>query len=218
MIIDSDYQTLTIKTFDNKILIRNIDEYNLLKYKDFNGERIKKTFKDGTKVEETFNDGIFNISHKDIKMQLRNKIEVSKRLKYCIDNDTTQPIKDLLLDNIESEIKDDLLYHWLVPFIQRVQVNKTEIIIDEYFKVDMNGAAHYKQGNKWHFLCIVASEAGKINRFIKHDLGSINIDFKTMEIYTKVLFLLFPNLKDSIFMNQLPDKLRKEVEKKLSDY
>ena len=35
LIIDSDYQTLTVKTDKGQILIRNIDEYNLLKYDDF---------------------------------------------------------------------------------------------------------------------------------------------------------------------------------------
>jgi len=39
-IIDNNYDTLTVLDKDQKLLIRSINDYTLLKYKDFNGERI----------------------------------------------------------------------------------------------------------------------------------------------------------------------------------
>ncbi|NIU00393.1 MAG: hypothetical protein GWN01_05475 [Nitrosopumilaceae archaeon] len=207
MILDSDYNTLTIQKPDGEIIIRNIDEYNILKYKDFKGKRIIKKWKHG-KVEETYNDGIFNVVYKDYAMQIRDKIEVCKRLKYAMENRTLEPIKDLLLERTEKEIKDDILKRWLLPFLHRLRIDKNGVTVDDIFKVDMNGQAYKKDSGKWTHLCIVASETGKINNKVKHELGEIKIDFRTMEIYNKVLFLLFPNQKDTVFMNQLPGDVK----------
>jgi len=219
MIIDSDYETLTVKDESGKILIRNIDEYNILKYQDFKGNRIIIDLDKDTNITETFDEGIFNISHKGTKMQLRNKIEIAKRVKFCMDNDTIEPIKELLLNNIESEIKDSLLDRWLMPFHERLEVGKKEIIIDKIFKVDMNGQAYnLRSKNNWSHLCIVASQTGQLNRIIKHDLGKVKIDFRTMEIYNKVLFLLFPNLKDTVFTGQLSPQTKRLIKSKVNEY
>ena len=217
-IIDSEYNTLTVLDKNNKILIRNIDEYNILKYRDFDGKQIKVDLADGCKILETFNDGIFNISWKNIKLQSRDKIEIAKRIKYCIENQTSEPIKELLLNEVSTEIKDSVLNLFLVPFGDRLKISKTEIIIDDRFKVDMNGQAYYKNNNQYSSLCIVAGNNGNLtNKIIKHELGDVKIDFKTMEIYTKVLFLLFPNLQDRVFTNQLPDKLNKYISDKMKE-
>ena len=37
LIIDTDYETLTLLDKDNKLIMRNINDYTLLKYKAFNG-------------------------------------------------------------------------------------------------------------------------------------------------------------------------------------
>ena len=55
------------------------------------------------------------------------------------------------------------------------------------------------------------------NKTIKHELGEVKINFKTMEIYTKVLFLLFPNLNDSVFINQLPANIKKYIKLKATE-
>lgn len=218
MIIDSDYNLLTIQTFDNQILFRNIDEYNLLKYKDFNGQQIIIDLPDGVNIKETFEEGIFNVSYKDIAMQIRDKNDLAKRITFCRDNNTSEPIKELLLSKIESQIKDDVLINWLLPFSNRLTITKEHVLIDDCFKVDTNGQAYYKKPNgEFNRLCIVVGSSGHIARLVKHDLGELKIDFKTMEIYNKVLFLLFPNINDTVFFNQLPDELKKHVKKGLSE-
>lgn len=219
MIIDSDYETLTVKDENDQILIRNIDEYNLLKYQDFKGKRIIVDLDKDTNITETYDEGIFNISYKGTKMQLRNKIEIAKRVKFCIENNTIEPIKELLLNNIESDIKDNLLDRWLMPFYERLEIGKKEIIIDGLFKVDMNGQAYnLRSKNNWSHLCIVASQTGQLNRIIQHDLGKVKIDFRTMEIYNKVLFLLFPNLKDTVFTGQLSPQTKRLIKSKVNEY
>jgi len=214
MIIDSDYGTLTIKNDEGYILIRNIDEYNILKYGKFNGYRIIKDFPDNVNVTETFDEGIFNVSQGTIKLQIRDKNEMAKRINYCIENNTSEPIKELLLESVSKSIQDDVLTMWLVPFGDKLSINKDEIIINNMFKVDMNGQAYYKDNNdSWQFLCIVASKTGQLNRIINHSLGNVTIDFRTMEIYSKVLFLLFPNINDNVFYNQLPAHIKNDLQK-----
>lgn len=216
-ILDSQYETLTIKNKDGLLSIRNIDEYNILRYQDFNGERIIIDLDENCSITETFEEGIFNIKYKDTSMQLRNKIEIAKRIKYCIENKTSDPIRELLFNEIKDELKEDILIRWLYPFGSRLSINKDCIIIDDLFKVDMNGQAYYKSNNTFNRLCIVAGKTGQINKVLTHELGDIQIDFKTMEIYTKVLFLLFPNIKDSVFFNQLPENLKIYIRKMLSE-
>lgn len=212
MIIDNDYQTLTVKTNDNKILVRNIDEYNIMKYQDYKGDRIIKQLDKDTEVIETFNNGIFNIRYKTIKTQIRDRIEVCKRLRFCIENNTIEPIKELLQENINKEIKQDWLKEVLKPFGDRIEFKGERIFIDNMFAVDENGQAYVNYKDDLRSLCIVASQTGKMNYLISHNLlGEVKINFRTMEIYLKVLFLLFPNTKDSVFMNQLPKEYKEKL-------
>jgi len=209
MIIDNDYETLTVKDKDNKIKIRNIDEYNLMKYQDFDGDRIIVNLNKNCSVIETFDEGIFNIRFKNYRMQLRDKIEVCKRLKFAIETHNDNPIKELLLDNVKDSLDKDFLIMVLKGYGERVKITDKEILIDEWFKVDMNGQAYFKNiHEEFKAVCIVANKTGQMNYKLKHELGKFDLSFKTLEIYFKVLFLLFPNKEDSVFMNQLPKKLK----------
>ncbi len=209
-IIDSDYQTLTIQDSKGKILIRNIDDYNLLKYEKYNGDRIIAELDKDTSVIETFDDGIFNVKYKSVSMQLKDKIEVAKRLKYCLENNTTEPIKELLQKNIKDKIEMEFLDKMLFAFKDRIKINDHNILINnDMFRINKDGQAFYLNGGEYRSLCIVASKTAQIS--YNHDLGDVKINFRTIEIYSKVLFLLFPNVKDTVFMNQLPDDLKKYV-------
>ena len=66
-----------------------------------------------------------------------------------------------------------------------------------------------KMGN-WHFLCTVAQgKLEKLKMTIDTEIGSMEVDEVTMTILAKVNFLANPNIHDSVFMNQLPKKLKK---------
>ena len=214
-IIDNNYETLTVLDKDQKLLIRNINDYNLLKYKDFNGERIH--FKLGNvEVLETFNDGIFNIKVGNHKLQTHNKIEIAKRIKYCLTNNTSDPIVELLKDELSQEINREFFINMLKPFEKHIKIlDDKSIIIDEIFKVDQNGQAHVKVSGKngWKFVCIVAGSS-KFKHQISHQLGTFKIDFRTTEIYFKVLFLLYPDLSDDVFFKQLPSNIKKKLQER----
>ena len=115
MIINSDYKTLTI-LYNNKIIFRQLNEYNLLKYDSFNGNRIMVKLNSNCEVLETFNNGIFNVKHGKTKMQLRDKNEIAKRLIFCMENKTTNPIKELMLKNQAKTVNKDYLINALKPF------------------------------------------------------------------------------------------------------
>jgi len=215
-IIDNDFQTLTIKDIHNKIIIRNIDEYNLLKYGElFKGDRIIVKLSDECQVIETYNNGIFNIKYKEYKMQIRDKIEVCKRLKFCMEQNTTIPIKELLLNEVKTTIEINWLKEVLKPFGDRVEIKEDKkIIIDNLFMVDERGQAYYKTNQDFKSVCIVADQKGKLNYKLGHELGKFNLNFRTLEIYSKVLFLLYPNMNDSVFINQLPKKIKEIIKGK----
>ena len=209
MILDNDYETLTVKDDNGLILIRNIDEYNLMKYGDFDGKRIIKKLDKDTEITETFNDGIFNVRHKEFSLQVRDKIELCKRLKHCMAYNTIEPIKELLIKSVEKELDKNFLDTALKPFSKRIETKKDMIIIDKLFAVDQNGQAYIiEDDDKFKRLCIVAHETGKMNHVLSHTLGNFKLNFKTLEIYIKVLFLLFPNFNDKVFWNQLPKEIQ----------
>jgi hypothetical protein len=208
MIINSDFDTLTIMDND-KLIFRQLNEYNLLKYDVFKGNRIIVKLNDNCDISETFNEGIFNVRYNQTKMQLRDKIELSKRLIFCIDNKTDIPIKQLMLNKQRDTVNQDYLLNALKPYYDKIKFTNDEIIVKDVFKVDKNGQAYKKNNNKWSSLCIVVSRTN--DEIIKTDLGKLKISFKTLEILYKVLFLIFPNTNDKIFMNQLNASLRNQL-------
>jgi len=212
-IIDNDYDTLTVMDQNKKIIIRNMNEYNLFKYGQFEGKQIKVKLNKYCKVEETFNDGVFNITIKGHKLQSHNKIEVIKRLKFCMDNQTIEPLVELFHEEIKDELNKMFFEEALKPFMNRLTFDEDKsIVIDGFFKVDSNGQAHVKNNNgKFKTLCIVAGSKG-FKHMINHALGKFKVDFRTIEIYYKVLFLLYPNKSDSVFYNQLPKSIKEIIQ------
>lgn len=203
MIINSDNNSLLILQ-DNNLIIRNLNEYTLLKYQDFNGNRI--ILKIGNiEIIETFNEGIFNVIHKDISMQIRDKIELCKRIKL---NDE-KFIYELLLSEKSPEFNMEFLLKALNPFYNRLKFNNDLIIVDNLFCVDKNGQAYFIEKNENKKLCIVANNLKTLN--YKTDLGDLQISFRTLEIIYKVLFLLHPNLKDNVFTRQLSEDILKII-------
>ena len=209
MLINSDYNTLTLMDKTGKIYFRQINDYNLLKFVDFDSNRIMVKLNSNCEVIETFNNGIFNVKYGNIRLQLHNKQEIAKRLKYCMENKTTTPIKELILDKQSDKVNRDYLINSLKPFYDKIKFTNDSIIVKDLFKVNNNGQAYKLNKTKWSFLCIVVNSFNDDK--IKTDLGNIKINFKTQEILFKVLFLLFPNKLDSVFMNQLTQEQKEKL-------
>lgn len=130
----------------------------------------------------------------------------------CRELESNQPLLELFKEEIQDDLNEEFFKVSLSAFENRVKINDDkDIIIDEFFKVDKNGQAHFKNINgQWKFLCIVAGSP-KFKHFIQHAIGRFEVDYKTIEIYYKVLFLLYPNKSDSVFYNQLPDHIKEVI-------
>jgi hypothetical protein len=203
LIINSDYNSLLIQK-GSKLFIRNLNEYNILKHKDFDSNRINVTI-GSVNIHETYNDGIFNITvtsenHNELKFQVHKTIDLCKHILF---ND-----EKLLLKFLQGEKKTDINQQFLIKslkgFYDNLKFTNDSIIINDLFKVDKNAQAYFLHEDKEKPLCIVAVNHEKFKMFDNIGLGDQEIDFKTMEILHKVLFLLIPNMQDSIFINQLP--------------
>jgi hypothetical protein len=208
MILNSDQNSLLIVDDNSKLLIRNLNEYTILKYKHYNGKRINLKI-GNIQVIETYNDGIFNVivtneNNDQLKFQIHDKIEFCKRILF---NDE-KLIKDFINESKKDDINQQFLIKSLSAFFDKLKFLKDGIEINEIFKIDNNGQAYFKNNNNWNFLCIVAVNHKNFKYIDDIGLGNIEIDFRTMEILHKTLFLLNPNLDDGIFMNQLPLKLK----------
>jgi hypothetical protein len=98
--------------------------------------------------------------------------------------------------------------------------------------VDRNGTAHINQnydgisGDKkkqkkiadnWKFICIVAAQARK-RKLRLPDGTETEIDPTDDTILRKILFLLRPNMNDSVFTNQLTDTILEELEYDNDEY
>ncbi len=212
MIINSDQDSLLIIQ-ESKLIIRNLNEYNILKYKDYNGKRIFVKI-GNIDIQETYNNGIFNIivskdGKEKLTFQEHNSIELCKRILF---NDEKRLI-EFFQKHKAKDIDQQFLIKSLQAFYKFLKFNNEGVIINKIFKVDKNGQAYFLKRKEWKRLCIVAENSKKFKMFLDLGLGDQEVNFQTVEILHKVLFLLNPNCEDSIFMNQLPNEIKKEIVK-----
>ncbi len=183
--------------------------YYTLKYDHFGGNRIFHKFVDDIRVEETYNDGIFNIWMNDNTMQISD----AETICDCILNKDLKKIRETFMVWYSEKVRDDVIKCVLAPYANRAVINEDgSLIVDGLFKVDIHGAAHYLD-EKWEFLCIVASGTKSTLPIKLPNYGKVDITPRTLEIIAKAFFLLHPNIHDGVFMSQLPDKIKEHVHK-----
>ncbi len=189
-------------------------DYFILKFKDFDGDRIFYQFDKDSWIQETYNDGIFNCVYKKERMQLRQANRIAFAINWHKNNKNQKlalkPFEELFKKNFAHNIQLDVLKSILKPFEHRLKYVDDGIEIDERFFVNKNAQAHYKNQGIYESLCIVAS--GYLENFdVDSKIGDIEINAKTLEIVAKVMFLLKPDVKDSVFFEQLPDELKTQI-------
>jgi len=181
-------------------------DYFILKFKDFDGDRIFYQFDIDSWIQETYNDGIFNCVYKKERMQLRQADRIAFAINWHKNNKNPKlglkPFEELFKKNFAHNIQLDVLKSILKPFEHRLKYVDDGIEIDERFFVNKNAQAHYKNEGIYKSLCIVAS--GYLENFdVDSKIGDIEINAKTLEIVAKVMFLIKPNMKDSVFTEQV---------------
>jgi hypothetical protein len=208
MIINSSFNTLTIIDIDNIIKIRNLDEFNILKHRIFNGHRILIKYDENNSINETYDNEIFNLTFNGKTSQSSKYNEIARIINLInIDKDLTHLQEFLILENI-SVINFNFLEKALKPFYKRIKFDDSSLIIDNMYKIKKDASAYQiLENNQESYLCIVVKTCPEIE--ILNDYGKIKIDSRTREILFKAFFLLMPNLKDKIFYNQLTEKNKK---------
>ena len=214
-ILDENINHITLKTDDGKVITVANDDYYHLKYdmvnidKRDNTDRIYHNFTETQKIQETYNNKIFNLMFNGVIIQSRQE-EAGKICKMIINNDI-----DYYLEYCHSRYQvincQDIVKKLLCIYNDRIDYTKRGIIVDKIFKIGYDGSAHVKiYGSKWKSLCLVAD--GYIrDKQIDTAIGRVNMSRTLQTILAKIGFCLKPNDRDRIFMEQLPHKLRRVI-------
>lgn len=206
---------LLIVMQNSKVETLPLSPYTALKHKYFHGNRIIYKFNDEMEVMETYTDGIFNCTLRSERLQIRKRDDIAKAIvRHHETNDCTY-YEQIFATEYAKHYRTDLLMQLLEVYGERVKVRGDAFVIDGIFRVDQHGNAYVKEANKygWKNICIVVQ--GKLKpRYIDTPIGSIQLDETAMTIIAKTTFLLFPNLEDTVFGQQLPDGVKRMLESK----
>jgi len=193
--------------------------YAELKYRQFAGNRIVYRFGDGMEVKETYNDGIFNCTYGSIHVQARSRDRVAEAILRHHATGDTSAYAQLVAQEYGKVAQNLLLRHMLAGYSDRVSIRDgkdengqetVEVYVDGgLFMVDGHGNAHVRDGISYRRICVVAQGASRdttaiTNPSIETPFGPVQMDETTMTVLAKTVFLLSPNLKDRVFVRQLP--------------
>lgn len=196
--------------------------YAELKYRHFAGNRILYRFEDGMEVQETYNDGIFNCTYGSIHLQARSRDRVAEAVLRHHATGDTSAYAQLVAQEYGRVAQNLLLRHMLGGYRERVSimeekaegaVEEMQVIVDGgLFMVDAHGNAHVREGISYKRICVVAQGASRdttaiANPSIETPFGPVQMDETTMTVLAKTVFLLAPNLKDRVFVRQLPSEV-----------
>ena len=183
-------------------------------YGQYNGERIHYEFNDEAKIDETYDDRIFNCIYKDETMQVRKSEDICQAIMNENLDDYALVFKETYYEIHRIELITELIKR---SYGDRVKLrNDNTFVIDDRFMVDDKATAHYSKRNndsdkRWEFLCIVVKGRPR-KKAIKTKVGLVELDEKLLEILAKINFLINPNANDSIFTSQLPKWLHKTIQ------
>jgi len=210
MLLEDREDQIIVTDLNGNIDTKPKTEYFLLKYRDFDGDRIFYQFNNDSWIQETFNEGIFNCIYKNERMQLRS----SNKICFCINfhkaNKNSKlglkPFEDLFKKNYAHKLEIDVIKSILKPFEHRLKYESDGIIIDKRFFVDKNAQANFKLDHSWESLCIVAYDVDDQSFDVSSVIGDVEINSKSLEIIAKIMFLLKPNIRDNVFSSQIEKK------------
>lgn len=186
--------------------------YFELKYAHMHGNRIFHSWEDGVSVEETYNDGIFNCTHRGRRIQISDGDGIATAV---LRGDAAAYVE--IFDQwYEATAQKEVVKTLLAPYGHRVAITKAGYVVDGMFLVDEHGMAHVAAGEPsaetesgygWRSLCIVVSVGGLRSlsgMSVACGEHENRVNSVTATIVSKLMFLLRPNMDDLVFANQLP--------------
>ena len=201
---------LFIVQTDDDVYTLPKNDYFVLKLHHFDGNRIFYDFgKNGARVEETYNDGIFNCYYEKYIIQIADGITVAG----IILNKNYEAFVSLFRKWYEIKAQDDIISDLLSQYSDRINFDRKLglYIIDDIFGVDMHGVAMCRtKSNNWKSMCLVVQRSKQSTEFIM-PLGKIAVANQiTQIIISKIMFLLFPK-DDKVFLSQITLKAKAHV-------
>jgi hypothetical protein len=147
--IDERSNTLFIFNRDGDIDTVNKTPYNVLKYKEYHGNRIFYDFDENHKIAETYDDRIFNCTLNKATMQIR--MGKSNELAQCILDEKEKKggglkkYQELFKKQYYDKNRDELIDNMVGVLGERVKKITGGYMIDDMFMVDMHGTSHIIQ-------------------------------------------------------------------------
>ena len=223
--------SMIIAKRDTHIIIRNKrdeyvhrpnDTYNIVKYGTFQANRIFHKWNSECRVEETYNERIFNCYYKGQLLQLRKANDICEAIlskdkeifidlfkKNYYDLNKAQLLQGLVDDN--STLKGRVKRMKQAPYCD-------DFLVDDVFRVDGHAntyvlESHYikntKREKKWRNLCTTIPKSLRPMKIHTKEIGYVDVDQATLRCLTKIFGLIQPHTWDSVIWNQLPTWLKK---------
>jgi hypothetical protein len=218
MIIAERPTNLIIRTKNDEYVHRPNDSYNKLKYGELQGERIFWSWDKDNRVEETYDDRIFNCYHKTERLQLRKANDICK----AIINKNVLAYERLFKASYYTLHKAELLAGFIDNNYQLkgrvVRTKEDDFLVDDVFKVDSHAntyvlETHYikktKRNKSWRNLCTVIKATNMPKTLRTQNIGEVEIDKRTLDCLSKIVGLITPMLWDQVIWEQIPRWLQK---------
>tara|TARA_R110002051_G_scaffold106272_7_gene179391 strand:+ start:63 stop:782 length:720 start_codon:yes stop_codon:yes gene_type:complete len=190
--------------------------YFRMKVLENKGERIKKDIPiEGVEILETFNGMIFNITLNGVTITTRPNMADAVVESF----DDIEKIYKIFDEYNNNKYNMSLLTGVLSKYGDRIKTFPAGFVIDNIFLIDRTGVAWFWDKEKQKIntdskktnlgsgaICIVVNKTQNLT--LKHNECIIKIDRMGYIILSKIEFLLNPNLKDNVFMHQLPKRIQ----------
>ena len=222
MIIAKRDTHLIIRKKNDEYVHRANDSYNIVKYGTYQANRIFFSFDDEARVEETYNERIFNCyckyKGKEQLLQLRNANEICDHIINKDKESFIELFKEKFYDLNKVQLLQGLIDNNSTLKGRVRRTKNDDFIVDECFKVDSHANTyvlehHYikntKREKRWRNLCTVVPRTIKKMNIYTKEIGNVEVDQATLRCLTKIFGLIQPNTWDSVIWNQIPNWLKR---------
>lgn len=216
-----------LETHDNELIVymngkvKSIpnNSYSILKKMYFGDNRIMYTFADFVQITETYNPRIFNLVYDKFMITVRQ--EYANQICDCIlehyKTGTYVKYKELFLNVYSEEHEDEIVESFILGLSPYIKIEKKTFkhntglapvpvyLINDNFAIDSKGTSYYKResDNTWAFLCTVVQSHNQSYKVQLKGVGWAKLSEKMSDVISKIIFFLHPNIKDTVFTNQL---------------
>ena len=214
-ILEERDELYLVQSEENGVSTLPKNDYFVLKLKHFDGNRIFYDFEDETggnavrKVEETYNDGIFNCYCDDEMIQIADSQGISRAI---IDKDGNE-FDSIFARWYGIKSQHNMINIMLHQYKHRFEFDEANnmYIVDDMFCVDMHGVAKQKKEKSFSPVCIVVNSAVKPKIIRLPGIRKpVVVNEITQTMIAKMLFLMFPK-KDNVFLEQLTQHAKSHV-------